>query len=72
MYSYIQKITTILIVAHRLSTIAKAKQVYVLKNGNVIEQGSFINLCNKKDGILNHMLVNQYATETNNNIKVGS
>jgi ABC-type multidrug transport system fused ATPase/permease subunit len=64
--------TTILIVAHRLSTIAKAKQVYVLKNGNVIEQGSFINLCNKKDGILKHMLVNQYATETNNNIKVGS
>ena len=44
--------TTILIVAHRLSTIAKAKQVYVLKNGNVIEQGSFINLCNKNNFIV--------------------
>jgi ABC-type multidrug transport system fused ATPase/permease subunit len=57
--------TTILIVAHRLSTIAKAKQVYVLQNGNVIEEGSFDNLSNKKGGILNTMLMKQLPSESN-------
>ncbi len=31
---------TILVIAHRLSTIYKADQIIVLKNGQIIEQGS--------------------------------
>jgi ATP-binding cassette subfamily B protein len=32
---------TILIIAHRLSTIIKADIIYVLKEGRIVEQGSF-------------------------------
>ena len=48
--------TTILVVAHRLSTIAKANQVYVLRQGRVVEEGSFSVLSVKSGGILNSML----------------
>lgn len=51
--------TTILIVAHRLSTIAKADQVYVLQQGRVVEEGSFKELSVKPDGVLNRMIMVQ-------------
>ena len=51
--------TTILIVAHRLSTIAKADQVYVLHQGKVVEEGSFKVLSTKSDSILNNMIATQ-------------
>lgn len=51
--------TTILVVAHRLSTITKANQVYVLKQGQIVEEGSFSSLSMKSDGILNAMLTSQ-------------
>jgi ATP-binding cassette subfamily B protein len=57
--------TTILIVAHRLSTIAKANQVYVLSNGEIIEEGSFNVLSNKNGGVLNDMLLKQVPLEKN-------
>jgi ATP-binding cassette subfamily B protein len=47
---------TILIVAHRLSTIVKADQVYILRQGMVIEEGPFSLLSAKSGGILNGML----------------
>jgi ATP-binding cassette subfamily B protein len=53
--------TTILVVAHRLSTVAKANQVYVLGKGRVVEEGSFSVLSLKSDGILNSMLQAQLA-----------
>ena len=55
--------TTILIVAHRLSTISKADQVYVLRQGKVIEEGSFLNLSKKSGGFLNAMLATQLPLE---------
>jgi ATP-binding cassette subfamily B protein len=48
--------TTILVVAHRLSTIAKADQVYVMRHGRVVEEGSFKALSIKPDSILKGMI----------------
>lgn len=55
----VAKETTILIVAHRLSTISKADKVYVLSKGTIIEEGTFIELSNKENGILKKMLIAQ-------------
>ncbi len=51
--------TTIFLVAHRLSTIVKADQVYVLREGKIIEEGSFKTLSMKSGGTLNKMLAAQ-------------
>ncbi|MDC0239205.1 ABC transporter ATP-binding protein/permease [Candidatus Thioglobus sp.] len=45
--------TTILIVAHRLSTIKNADQVYVMQNGRIIENGSYAELNNNPESVLN-------------------
>ena len=55
--------TTILVVAHRLSTIAKADQVYVLRHGRVVEKGPFSELSVRPDGVLNAMLAAQIPLE---------
>lgn len=56
--------TTILIVAHRLSTIAKADQVYVMRQGRVVEEGAFKDLCANPGSILNAMIAAQQPAET--------
>jgi len=48
--------TTVLIVAHRLSTIAKADQVFVLNAGRVVESGSFAALSSRPGSILARMV----------------
>lgn len=58
--------TTILVVAHRLSTITKANQVYVLSQGKVVEEGSFASLSMKSGGILSAMLTAQMPLEQKN------
>ncbi len=40
---------TTLVIAHRLSTIISSKKIYVLKNGEVIDEGSHNDLLNKSD-----------------------
>ena len=55
--------TTILVVAHRLSTITKANQVCVMRQGRVVEEGSFSVLRVKPGGILNAKLAAQLSLE---------
>lgn len=57
--------TTILIVAHRLSTIARVDQVYVLQEGRIIEEGAFDLLSAKPGGVLNAMRNVQTSTARN-------
>ena len=58
--------TTILVVAHRLSTIAKSDYVYVLDQGSIAEQGSFGELSTQIGGILNKMLALQLPSDVKN------
>jgi len=53
--------TTILVIAHRLSTVAKADMVYVMKQGRVVEQGSFSELSTKSGGMLQGMIAVQQS-----------
>ena len=39
---------TVIIVAHRLSTVKNADQIIVLKNGEIVEQGNHQSLVHKK------------------------
>jgi ABC-type multidrug transport system fused ATPase/permease subunit len=49
---------TILVIAHRLSTIVKADMIYVLKEGKIIEKGSYTELF-KKNGLFAYMVRSQ-------------
>ena len=55
--------TTVLVVAHRLSTIAKADQVYVMREGRVIEEGAYSMLSAKPGSILSAMIAAQHPLE---------
>ena len=44
---------TVIIVAHRLSTVKNADQIIVLKNGKIVEQGNHQELVNKKADYFN-------------------
>jgi ATP-binding cassette, subfamily B, bacterial len=44
---------TVLIIAHRLSTVKKADQIIVLKNGQIVEKGNHTELVNKKTDYFN-------------------
>jgi len=52
---------TLLVVAHRLSTIARAEQVYVLQEGRIAEHGSYEELKEKRGGIFARMVQIQNA-----------
>lgn len=51
--------TTILVVAHRLSTIAHADMVYVVANGQIVEKGAYDHLSGLPDGFLSRMVAAQ-------------
>jgi len=51
----ISKETTVIVIAHRLSTVVNADYIYVLKEGRVIEEGTYPELITM-DGHFNHMV----------------
>jgi len=51
---------TTLIIAHRLATIRKADNIFVIKNGSIIESGSHEELSNYEDGLYSHLLKLQF------------
>lgn len=54
---------TMIVIAHRLSTIRHADQVIVLENGEVVQQGSYIQLSMETRGTFKKLL--NYQTEAN-------
>ena len=57
----IAKNITIVIVAHRLSTIKKADMVFIVQNGEIIESGSYAELVSQNESIFYGMLQKQNA-----------
>ncbi|MEK6446689.1 ABC transporter ATP-binding protein [Priestia aryabhattai] len=53
---------TIVVVAHRLSTIQSADQVLVLEEGKVIQKGSFNQLAYEEEGAFHKLLEGQFQT----------
>src|SRR5690606_31471332 len=47
---------TSIVIAHRLSTIRHADQIYVLENGEIIEQGKHEQLLLRDNGIYKNMI----------------
>lgn len=46
---------TVIMIAHRLSTVTDAEKIYVLRNGEIVEEGSAGDLLEKPEGIFNQM-----------------
>lgn len=46
---------TTFIIAHRLSTVRKADRIFVLKDGQIVEEGSHAALMNIPDGVYRHL-----------------
>ena len=51
----IAKTTTVVVIAHRLSTIVNADYIYVLKEGEIVEEATYQELI-KRDGCFNQMV----------------
>ena len=54
---------TIIVVAHRLSTIKKASNIFVIEKGEVVEQGSFREL-RSRNGLFTEMIESQFIEES--------
>ncbi|WP_369826536.1 hypothetical protein [Siphonobacter sp. BAB-5405] len=50
---------TTLVIAHRLSTIQHADQILVLQHGEIIEQGTHLELLEQKEGMYRRLSMMQ-------------
>jgi ATP-binding cassette, subfamily C, bacterial len=46
---------TIVIIAHRLSTVRMADQIVVLQNGQIVETGAWEDLCQRENGLFRQL-----------------
>ncbi len=53
---------TLILVAHRLSTVRKANHIYVLKDGHLIQNGDYTSL-SKDDGVFKQLIHAQLVDE---------
>lgn len=59
----ITKDRTSIVIAHRLATIINADKIVVMNKGLIVEQGTHIELINKKDGFYKNLYFSQFAIE---------
>ncbi|KAI0333282.1 P-loop containing nucleoside triphosphate hydrolase protein [Cubamyces sp. BRFM 1775] len=64
--------TTCLIVAHRLSTIARAERIVVLEDGRITETGTYRELVNKEDSRFRHLMAAQLNAAAGESLYTGS
>lgn len=55
----IMKGRTVLTIAHRLSTIQNADTIAVLKDGQIVEQGTYQELLQKEKGVFKELMKHQ-------------
>lgn len=53
---------TVLVIAHRLSTVQAADQIVVLEEGHVVEMGTHKELASNKQGLYSQLISNQSLT----------
>lgn len=51
--------TTIIVIAHRLSTVINADYIYVMDNGEIVQQGTYRSLLAESDGIFSSLALKQ-------------
>ena len=51
--------TTIVVIAHRISTVARAEHVYVFSKGRIVEFGSYTQLSGDPESRLAYLIANQ-------------
>ncbi|TVP48299.1 MAG: ATP-binding cassette domain-containing protein [Mongoliibacter sp.] len=57
----LMKNRTTIIIAHRLATIRKVDRIYVLQEGEIVEEGTHDNLALQEDGFYAHLVRLQFA-----------
>ena len=58
---------TVFVIAHRLSTIKKADRIIVIKDGELIEQGSHDELMQLENGEYKHLYEMQFKNQDDEN-----
>jgi ABC-type multidrug transport system fused ATPase/permease subunit len=54
---------TVLLIAHRLSSIRRADRIAVLRDGCIAEEGSFADLVARRDGVFRQLVERQLVEE---------